>query len=189
MTEIFVDTTGRRRQRVRRIAYAVGATCLLYTALVGTSVVGGATGPGALAPFPALGDHLPGRAPVRKVPAPVRPPMTATPQAEARRSPLRSDRWTPLAAPQRDPGRPAAPARRSSTWPATPVLESTPDPTPSESPSPTPTDEPEPTPTDPAPSGTQAPDPEPTLPVIELPENPMALPDPTETPLPAPAVQ
>lgn len=176
MTEIFVDATGRRRQRVRRIGYAFGATCLLYTALVGTSVVGGVTGPEALAPFPSLGDLLPGGTPVRKPP----PPVAATAQAEARRSPLRADRLTRLAAPKRAAKRPAAPAPPSSNPSTPPVLESTAEPAPTGSPSPAATPEPEPTPTDPA---TQPAEPESSLPVIELPESPMALPDPAQTPL------
>jgi hypothetical protein len=54
---VFVDATGQRRRRARRIAYAVGAARLTYTGLVAASVVGHPARPDALAPLPATTDR------------------------------------------------------------------------------------------------------------------------------------
>ncbi|WP_173156959.1 hypothetical protein [Phytohabitans suffuscus] len=88
-TPVFVDASGRRRRRVRRIAYAVGAACLAYTGLVGASVVGHSARPGALTlmpvpserPTPAAHQTQPPRRPTTGVPLPPgdRPHVEAIP--------------------------------------------------------------------------------------------------------------
>lgn len=40
--QVFVDSTGRRRRRVRLVAIGVGGLGLAYTAMVGMSLAGGA---------------------------------------------------------------------------------------------------------------------------------------------------
>ncbi|MEH1126297.1 hypothetical protein [Micromonospora sp. CPCC 206061] len=176
MTEIFVDATGRRRRRMRRIAYAVGATCLMYTGLVGTSVVGGPAGPVALEPFPAPSD----RPPVRPTPVPIRPFAAVAPEQDFRRS-----------APQRVTRTTSAPERAAvqvvrvavATRSPAPRLESTPTPSPSRTPTPqapTPPAPPTPAPTEPpeSPAPPQFPIP------METPEPPQVPRSPSLEPTP-----
>jgi hypothetical protein len=166
VTEIFVDATGRRRRRMRRIAYAVGATCLIYTGLVGTSVVGEPAGPVALEPFPVRTD----RPPVRPTPVPTRPFAAVLPEQDLRRSAPRRINRTASA-----PERVAARADRVAvaTRSPAPRLESTPTPTPSGTTTPPP---PIPVPTSP-PAPPQPTTPPPTT---EAPATPI----PMETPEP-----
>jgi hypothetical protein len=49
---VFVDTTGRRRRHISRIAYGLGGASLAYTVLLGVSLAGGPVSPYALRPFP-----------------------------------------------------------------------------------------------------------------------------------------
>jgi hypothetical protein len=174
VTEIFVDATGRRRRRMRRIAYAVGATCLIYTGLVGTSVVGRSAGPVALEPFPAPSD----RPPVRPAPAPRRPAAAAAPEQDIRRgAPLRVTRTT--SAPERATVGPAPVA--VATHRPDPRLESTPTPAPTRTPpvptpAPTSPSTPPPRTSPPASSPTQAP------PSLEPPQLPITTQAPEPTP-------
>ncbi|MEV4981561.1 hypothetical protein, partial [Micromonospora sp. NPDC053811] len=48
---VFVDPTGRRRSRLRLVAYALGVLGLAYTALVGASFAGASVSPGSILPF------------------------------------------------------------------------------------------------------------------------------------------
>ncbi|WP_132352152.1 hypothetical protein [Micromonospora sp. 15K316] len=48
---VFVDPTGRRRSRLRLVAYALGLLGLLYTGLVGASFAGASVSPGSILPF------------------------------------------------------------------------------------------------------------------------------------------
>lgn len=177
VTEIFVDATGRRRRRMRRIAYAVGATCLIYTGLVGTSVVGGPAGPVALDPFPAQSD----RPPVRPTPVPIRPFAAVAPEQDFRRSaPRRVTRATSA------PERAAVPVVRVAvaTHSPAPRLESTPTPAPSRTtPTPAPTT-PQPQPTTPPPPTTEAPTPPPIPIPMETPEPPEVPRSPSPEPTP-----
>ena len=71
---VFVDSSGRRRRRVRRAGYVFGAVSLVYAGLVGASFSGGPVSPHALLPFPDLPerpDRQPATAPreVSAVPA------------------------------------------------------------------------------------------------------------------------
>ncbi|MEV7331306.1 hypothetical protein [Micromonospora sp. NPDC093244] len=65
---VFVDPSGRRRSRLRWLAYAVGLVGLLYTGLVAVSFAGGVVDPRTVLPF------------VDEVEQPQRP---RSPQAEA----------------------------------------------------------------------------------------------------------
>lgn len=65
---VFVDPTGRRRSRLRWLAYAVGLVGLLYTGLVAVSFAGGVVDPRTVLPF------------VDEIEQPQRP---RSPQAEA----------------------------------------------------------------------------------------------------------
>ncbi|MFI5840769.1 hypothetical protein ACIA8K_13780 [Catenuloplanes sp. NPDC051500] len=78
---VFVDATGRRRKRVRRLAYAVGALCMVYTGMVGVSLAGGPVSPHALLPFPeVLENALPGLLPPEPSPTEATPIRSADPQ-------------------------------------------------------------------------------------------------------------
>lgn len=168
---MFVDATGRRRRRVRRIAYAVGAACLTYTGLIAASVVGHPARPGALALAPAPPDR----------PHPV-VRQTATPERATSGVPLPGGDGPDLeAVPMRlQPRKTAEPSPpRPTREPAEPPIESTPLPAPS---TPPPTEPPAPT--------EQPPDPEPTDP--RAPGDPPVetdppMPQPTEPPAPEPA--
>ncbi|MEV4760183.1 hypothetical protein AB0J86_34485 [Micromonospora sp. NPDC049559] len=48
---VFVDGSGRRRRRVRRLAYGVGIVGLGYSVLVGVSLAGGPVAPRTVLPF------------------------------------------------------------------------------------------------------------------------------------------
>ncbi|MGC4897530.1 hypothetical protein [Micromonospora sp. DT31] len=48
---VFVDPSGRRQRRLRRLAYCAGAVGLIYTLLVGVSFAGGPISPSTVVPF------------------------------------------------------------------------------------------------------------------------------------------
>jgi hypothetical protein len=73
---VFVDATGLRRRRIRRMAYVLGIAGLTYTALVGVSLAGGPVSPNALFPFPNLMD--------RPLVAPGKPDPTGSPALASR---------------------------------------------------------------------------------------------------------
>ncbi|MGN9911910.1 hypothetical protein ACTMTJ_30665 [Phytohabitans sp. LJ34] len=153
-TPVFVDASGRRRRRVRRIAYAVGAACLTYTCLVGASVIGQPARPGALAPLPAPADRpLPA---VRQT-QPPEPHTAGVPLPPGDRPNVEA---VPMRVQRREPAGP--PPRRPPRAPKPPLIESTPLPAPT-TPRPAPTDPPAPTeplpPTDPPPTDPPAPEP------------------------------
>jgi hypothetical protein len=51
---VFVDSTGRRRTLLRRLAYAFGGLCMLYGGLVSVSLAGGPVSSSAVLPLPDL---------------------------------------------------------------------------------------------------------------------------------------
>ena len=53
---VFVDSTGRRRRMLRRVAYGFGALCMLYGGLVSVSLAGGPVSSSAVLPLPDLAD-------------------------------------------------------------------------------------------------------------------------------------
>jgi hypothetical protein len=176
-TPVFVDATGRRRRRVRRIAYAVGVACLTYTGLVGASVIGHPARPDALAPLPAPADRP---LPVVRQAQPPERPLTGVPRPDGSRPdleavPVRLQRHQPTERPARQ-----QPPRA----PATPLTESSPLPTPTTAP-PAPTEPPTPTEPPPVPEPTGPPAPEPTDPPAPEPTEPPA---PSEPPAGLPVV-
>ncbi|MCK1835633.1 hypothetical protein MTQ08_26250, partial [Micromonospora sp. R42004] len=48
---VFVDPSGRRRRRLRRLAYCAGAAGVVYTVMVGVSFAGGPITPDTVIPF------------------------------------------------------------------------------------------------------------------------------------------
>ena len=53
---VFVDSTGRRRRMLRRVAYGFGALCMVYGGLVSVSLAGGPVSSSAVLPLPDLAD-------------------------------------------------------------------------------------------------------------------------------------
>ncbi|GAA4461483.1 hypothetical protein [Phytohabitans houttuyneae] len=76
LSPVFVDATGRRRRRMRRVGYLFGTASLVYTGLVGAGFSGGPIDPHALLPLPDLLDR-PEAAPSTPTPA-----KTASPRPE-----------------------------------------------------------------------------------------------------------
>jgi uncharacterized membrane protein YgcG len=74
---VFVDSTGRRRRVLRRLAYAFGALCMLYGGLISVSLAGGPVSSSAILPLPVLPDR-PAR-PVAARPSPTPAPQVSTP--------------------------------------------------------------------------------------------------------------
>lgn len=153
---VFVDSTGRRRRLLKRVAYAFGALCMIYGGLISVSLAGGPVSPSAVLPLPDLADGVDEQEDV----------------VLARPSPMPKP---PTAAPTRQPilevfPRRAAPVTRT-TGAGTAALRSTPaTPQRSGTPSPRPTKKPStrPTTTRPIESGTTKPStPESTPPTAE----------------------
>lgn len=118
---VFVDPSGQRRRRLRRLAYGLTLLALAYTGMVGVSFAGASVSPSTILPFlePKTEPE-----PWQPPPAlPVSPEPTPTPSA----------RKTP------GMGRPGQPSTRSSSAPAVVAPTGTPSgrggtPTPSDSP-------------------------------------------------------
>src|ERR1700712_3606670 len=51
---VFVDSTGRRSRRLRRLAYAFGVLVMLYGGLIAVSLAGGPVRSSAVLPLPGL---------------------------------------------------------------------------------------------------------------------------------------
>ncbi|MER7440651.1 hypothetical protein [Micromonospora avicenniae] len=89
---VFVDPTGRRRSRLRLVAYALGALGLAYTALVGASFAGASVSPGSILPFvesterpwqpPPIPAIIPDPTPTSSAPASEGTTVTSDPAAE-----------------------------------------------------------------------------------------------------------
>jgi hypothetical protein len=146
---VFVDSTGRRRRVLRRLAYGFGALCMLYGGLVSVSLAGGPISSSAVLPLPDLhgrpdeqvAEKRPAPSPattVTSTPGPMfvtealpRRPVSATStlRPEVRRPPAGTARPAPAATPTRRP------AQRPVSTTTKPV-ESTTTPTTSPSPSP-----------------------------------------------------
>jgi hypothetical protein len=170
---VFVDSTGRRRRVLRRLAYGFGALCMLYGGLVSVSLAGGPVSSSVVLPLPDLhggpDDQVaeqrpapsagpivtPSRRPVFVTEALPRRPVSATGslRPDGPRLPAAAGRRTPSPAPTRKT--PAPPGKS----PTRPVESTTTSPTsPSPTPTPTPTtDKPDPPvnvpPAPPAPGG------------------------------------
>jgi hypothetical protein len=77
---VFVDSTGRRRRVLRRLAYAFGAVCMLYGGLISVSLAGGPVSSSAILPLPATADRPVTAATVPPQPIP-EPAVKAPPAA------------------------------------------------------------------------------------------------------------
>src|SRR3954468_18980125 len=53
---VFVDSTGRRRRLLRRVAYGFGALCMVYGGLISVSLAGGPVSSSGVRPLPGLAD-------------------------------------------------------------------------------------------------------------------------------------
>jgi hypothetical protein len=53
---VFVDSTGRRRRMLRKVAYGFGALCIVYGGLVSVSLAGGPVSSSAVLPLPDRAD-------------------------------------------------------------------------------------------------------------------------------------
>ncbi|WP_158566397.1 hypothetical protein [Micromonospora craterilacus] len=114
---VFVDPSGRRRSRLRWIAYVLGLVGLLYTGLVVASFAGGPVNPETVLPFVE-----PTQQQWQPPPAPSQPaaeaPVARTPAAPRTTSGTRAPSTT-----SRSPSAsavPAAPSREPSSAPAEP---------------------------------------------------------------------
>ncbi|UQU65526.1 hypothetical protein COUCH_04140 [Couchioplanes caeruleus] len=74
---VFVDSTGRRRRVLRRVAYGFGALCMMYGGLVSVSLAGGPVSSSAVLPLPDLADGDDEAVIARPTPTPE--PVSATP--------------------------------------------------------------------------------------------------------------
>jgi hypothetical protein len=125
---VFVDSTGRRSRRLRRLAYAFGALVMLYGGLISVSLAGGPVRSSAVLPLPGLEPDTEGeRVPTRPgpIPAPSPSPAAATPRYVTEAMPRRT--FVPPA-----PARPVEP-NKAVPKPAVvkPSAPATPKPTPS----------------------------------------------------------
>jgi hypothetical protein len=122
---VFVDTSGRRRRRVRLLCYAFGVVCLAYSGLVAVSLAVGPVAPEGNSAFPALADG-----PRHVSPRP-------TPSARPTKAAIAAQPVTALEEPARTPPVPT-PAPILTTRPPTPTPSRAPSSSPPVSPSPTP---------------------------------------------------
>jgi hypothetical protein len=76
---VFVDSTGRRRRLLRRIAYGFGALCMLYGGLISVSLAGGPVSSSAVLPLPGLTDDDDDKDVVLAKPSPTPAPTTTRP--------------------------------------------------------------------------------------------------------------
>jgi hypothetical protein len=151
---VFVDSTGRRRRLLRRLAYGFGAFCMVYGGLISLSLAGGPVSPNAVLPFPELID---GGQPTVGEPRPTPEPIVTAPdsvlvnEATPRRG-GEAGSWNGPASTRRPAARPqpaVGPATGAATTKPAKPTEVAPSPTkaPTTSPSQTPAPTPAPTPT------------------------------------------
>jgi hypothetical protein len=77
---VFVDSTGRRRRMLRKVAYGFGALCMIYGGLVSVSLAGGPVSSSAVLPLPDRADDNQEEGAVVARPHP-KPKPVATPVA------------------------------------------------------------------------------------------------------------
>jgi hypothetical protein len=81
---VFVDSTGRRSRRLRRLAYAFGALVMTYGGLISVSLAGGPVRSSAVLPLPGLEPETEGeQVPPRPGPTPVPSASPSPSQAAA----------------------------------------------------------------------------------------------------------
>ena len=71
---VFVDSTGRRSRRLRRLAYAFGALVMIYGGLISVSLAGGPVRSSAVLPLPGLEPRKDDEVPPRPSPTPAPSP-------------------------------------------------------------------------------------------------------------------
>jgi hypothetical protein len=74
---VFVDSTGRRRRMLRKVAYGFGALCMVYGGLISVSLAGGPVSSSAVLPLPDLADGGDEEEVVVARPSPTPEPVTA----------------------------------------------------------------------------------------------------------------
>ena len=77
---VFVDSTGRRRRVLRRLAYVFGGLCMVYGGLVSVSLAGGPVSSSAVLPLPDLRGNDDAAADAKPTPIPA-PSPSAAPQS------------------------------------------------------------------------------------------------------------
>jgi hypothetical protein len=77
---VFVDSTGRRRRLLKRVAYGFSALCMVYGGLISVSLAGGPVSSSAVLPLPDLADGDEDDVLARPSPAPDPPIATPTRQ-------------------------------------------------------------------------------------------------------------
>jgi len=77
---VFVDSTGRRRRVLRRLAYVFGGLCMVYGGLVSVSLAGGPVSSSAVLPLPDLRGNDDAAADAKPTPIPA-PSTSAAPQS------------------------------------------------------------------------------------------------------------
>ncbi|MFF4908129.1 hypothetical protein ACFY2T_25070 [Streptomyces sp. NPDC001260] len=86
---VFVDSSGRRARRIRRVGYTAAGLCAAYTAVLALSFMGATPfAPRTVLPVPGVPSEEPGR--VREIPG-RHPPSTTTPPSRGGASPSPSD--------------------------------------------------------------------------------------------------
>ncbi|WP_405653283.1 hypothetical protein [Streptomyces sp. NBC_00019] len=143
---VFVDATGRRGRRIRRVAYAAGALCAGYTVVLALSFMGATPfAPRTVLPVPGVPSEAPGSVGEnpRDLPATPVPSRSVSPSDIPSPSPVPTESGQPSTpatepAPSRTPGTGTPSGTPTDT--ATPTETGTPTPTGSteETPSPSP---------------------------------------------------
>jgi hypothetical protein len=88
---VFVDSTGRRRRMLRKVAYGFGALCMVYGGLISVSLAGGPVSSNAVLPLPDLadgGDEDEEKGIVVAQPSPTPEPVTTRTGAQAGAQPI-----------------------------------------------------------------------------------------------------
>jgi len=73
---VFVDSSGRRRRMLRKVAYGFGALCMVYGGLVSISLAGGPVSSSAVLPLPDRADDNDEEGVVVARPSPTPKPVT-----------------------------------------------------------------------------------------------------------------
>jgi hypothetical protein len=109
---VFVDSTGRRRRMLRKVAYGFGALCMVYGGLISVSLAGGPVSSNAVLPLPDLADgggEDEEKGIVVAQPSPTPEPVTTRTGAQAGAQPILEafpTRGAPVPLPREAQGRP-----------------------------------------------------------------------------------
>ncbi|MEU5893698.1 hypothetical protein ABZ835_43840 [Streptomyces sp. NPDC047461] len=145
---VFVDATGRRGRRIRRVAYAAGALCAGYTVVLALSFMGATPfAPRTVLPVPGVPSEAPGSVGEnpRDLPATPVPYPSVSPSDIPSPSPVPTESGQ-LSTPATKPAPSSTPGTGTPTDTGTPTGTPTDTATPTETGTPTPTDSTEETP-------------------------------------------